>query len=404
MAEITKVGFQLGSSLGSKHLTDAEYIKGGYFVVDTYNNLTSKYTIATSTADGTIIEGSLCYCQEDSKFYQFDGTNWLEAKLGKTDTITITDTTPEQDTYYYPIYSTEVSGEQVARANKDLYYYDSGTWSALNIGSSSNAGILTLHQNNGKYGNLQVINGLSENRTYTLPDKSGTVALLDDVTVTKVADLTGNITATDLAGKLKGTTSTTLAAGDHTHDNYAPTSHDHSDNSVTLEVSNEGGQLVWGQLNKIATIAGTTISVRMPAEPSSSSANKTGTKLYLIGATNQSDTPTTYSNSNVFINTSNQVQATGFYASSDRRLKENIKEFVPQTSILDLPVVEFDFKDSGTHQIGCIAQDLQEICPEIVNADDNGYLSISESKLSYLLLLELKKLREEFEAYKASKE
>jgi hypothetical protein len=70
------------------------------------------------------------------------------------------------------------------------------------------------------------------------------VALLDDVTVTKVADLTGNIAAADLAGKLKGTTSTTLATGDHTHDNYAPTSHDHSDNSVTLEVSNEGGQLV----------------------------------------------------------------------------------------------------------------------------------------------------------------
>ena len=270
MAEITKVGFQLGSSLGSKHLTDAEYIKGGYFVVDTYNNLTSKYTIATSTADGTIIEGSLCYCQEDSKFYQFDGTNWLEAKLGKTDTITITDTTPDKDTYYYPIYSTDVSGEQVVRANKDLYYYDSGTWSALNIGSSSNAGILTLHQNNEKYGNLQVINGLSDNRTYTLPDKSGTVALLDDVTVTKVADLTGNIAAADLAGKLKGTTSTTLASGDHTHDNYAPSSHDHSDNSATLTVVSTGIQVSWGGETTIATVAGNDIKINMPSAPSSS--------------------------------------------------------------------------------------------------------------------------------------
>ena len=88
----------------------------------------------------------------------------------------------------------------------------------------------------------------------------------------------------------------------------------------------------------------------------------------------------------------NKVYATTFYASSDKRLKENIKEFIPQKSILDLPVVEFNFKKSKEHQIGCLAQDLQEICPEIVTTNKEGYLSISENKLVYLLLLELKKL------------
>ena len=73
MAEITKVGFQLGSSLASKHLTDAEYIKGGYFVVAKYSDLAG-YSVATGSADGTIVEGSLCYCQEDNKFYQYTGT------------------------------------------------------------------------------------------------------------------------------------------------------------------------------------------------------------------------------------------------------------------------------------------------------------------------------------------
>ena len=73
-------------------------------------------------------------------------------------------------------------------------------------------------------------------------------------------------------------------------------------------------------------------------------------------------------------------------------MKENIKEFEPKNSILNLPVVEFDFKDSNIHQIGCIAQDLQKICPELVTTNADGYLSISENKLSYLLLLELKKL------------
>lgn len=97
-----------------------------------------------------------------------------------------------------------------------------------------------------------------------------------------------------------------------------------------------------------------------------------------------------------------QVQATSFQATSDRRLKENIKPYSPVKSILDLPIVEFDYKKNKLHTIGCIAQDLQEICPEIVNEDAEGYLSINESKIVYLLLDEVKKLKAEVEALKQS--
>lgn len=94
------------------------------------------------------------------------------------------------------------------------------------------------------------------------------------------------------------------------------------------------------------------------------------------------------------------ITATTFNATSDKRLKKNIKEFKPQKSILDLPVVEFDFKESAAHQIGCLAQDLQEICPEIVHEDEAGYLSISEGKIVYLLIDEVKKLKAEVEELK----
>lgn len=74
----TKVGFQLESSLASKHLTDAEFIKGGYLVVSSIADRDA-LVVATDTADGTIIKGSLCYCQADNKFYQFDDeTGWVE--------------------------------------------------------------------------------------------------------------------------------------------------------------------------------------------------------------------------------------------------------------------------------------------------------------------------------------
>ena len=94
------------------------------------------------------------------------------------------------------------------------------------------------------------------------------------------------------------------------------------------------------------------------------------------------------------------ITASSFNAKSDVRLKENIKEYNCKNSILDLPVVEFDFKSNKTHHIGCIAQDLQKICPEIVHENNEGYLSIEEGKIVYLLLNEVKKLKQEIEELK----
>lgn len=89
MAEATKVGFQLASSLASKHLTDAEFIKGSYFVVDTVANRDAM-TVATSTVDGTIVKGSLCFCQATNKYYVFNGSNWEEKVFGpEVDDLTV---------------------------------------------------------------------------------------------------------------------------------------------------------------------------------------------------------------------------------------------------------------------------------------------------------------------------
>lgn len=94
------------------------------------------------------------------------------------------------------------------------------------------------------------------------------------------------------------------------------------------------------------------------------------------------------------------VEAASFNATSDRRLKENIIDYKPEKSILDLPIKKFDFIDGPKNQIGCIAQDLKEICPEIVNENEKGYLSIQENKLVYLLLDEVKKLKNEVDELK----
>ena len=97
-----------------------------------------------------------------------------------------------------------------------------------------------------------------------------------------------------------------------------------------------------------------------------------------------------------------KIQAKTFDAISDIRKKTAIKDYRCKKSILDLPIKEFEFIDDETHtkNIGCIAQDLQEICPEIVHEDKDGYLSIEETKLVYLLLQEVKELKKEIKALK----
>ena len=101
-------------------------------------------------------------------------------------------------------------------------------------------------------------------------------------------------------------------------------------------------------------------------------------------------------------NSSGRIVARGFGTSSDFRLKQNIKSYKAEKSILDLDVKEFEYINDTAHKkhIGVIAQDVQEICPEIVYEDANGYLSIEENKLVYLLLNEVKELKKEIKRLK----
>ena len=108
------------------------------------------------------------------------------------------------------------------------------------------------------------------------------------------------------------------------------------------------------------------------------------------------------SNIKINENSSGRIVACGFGTSSDLRLKQNIKSYKAEKSILDLDVKEFEYINDAAHKkhIGAIAQDIQEICPEIVYEDDNGYLNIEENKLVYLLLNEVKELKKEIKRLK----
>ena len=129
-----------------------------------------------------------------------------------------------------------------------------------------------------------------------------------------------------------------------------------------------------------------------------------GGDTYFGGAVEiKSDKAMTFG-SNIKINESGEgrIVACGFGTSSDFRLKQNIKSYKAEKSILDLDIKEFEYINDAAHKkhIGAIAQDVQEICPEIVYEDTNGYLNIEENKLVYLLLNEVKELKKEIKRLK----
>jgi len=91
---------------------------------------------------------------------------------------------------------------------------------------------------------------------------------------------------------------------------------------------------------------------------------------------------------------------------SDKQYKENIK---PIESALDkamkLQGVTFDWKKSDSildikEDIGFIAQDVQEVLPELVRKNENGKLSLRQQGITPILLEAIKELKAEIEELK----
>ncbi len=119
--------------------------------------------------------------------------------------------------------------------------------------------------------------------------------------------------------------------------------------------------------------------------------------FYLTGITNDNNIT---KNNELYFNVSEKrlysssVSATTFYATSDKRLKENIKKSTLNcTSLINkLNIKEYNFKDDANKQknVGIIAQDLLEILPDdlkgfYLSQNSEGFYSVNDSKFVYIL-------------------
>lgn len=93
------------------------------------------------------------------------------------------------------------------------------------------------------------------------------------------------------------------------------------------------------------------------------------------------------------------IHASGFFKESDIRLKSDIaplKHTLDQ--ICNIPTVEFNMHDK--HQIGTIAQDLENNFAEVVNTDSDGMKSVDYCMLGVVAIEGIKLLKQEVEDLK----
>jgi hypothetical protein len=147
------------------------------------------------------------------------------------------------------------------------------------------------------------------------------------------------------------------------------------------------------------------------AKANAALANTTGTfsgSLYITGALGVG---TTYSGTTGEIRATNEVTA---YYSSDERLKENIQKI--DDALYKLRTVRgvmFDWKDEvierrggedkyfvRKHDTGIIAQEIEQILPEVVATREDGYKAVRYEKLAGLIVQAINELADEVDEIK----
>jgi hypothetical protein len=169
--------------------------------------------------------------------------------------------------------------------------------------------------------------------------------------------------------------------------------------SITLPTITGGSGIVSGssQITKTlqeVTTAGATTSDVITITNSTASTDKTTGALIVTGGVGVSGD----------VNAGGDIVA---YASSDRRLKDNIQPI--QNSLQKINQIggySFDWNVEKQHiykgkDYGVIAQEIEEILPELVDTRDNGYKAVKYDKLVSLLIEGIKDLSKEIENLKS---
>lgn len=236
---------------------------------------------------------------------------------------------------------------------------------------------------NGFLANIKPNNPLTDNRSYTLPDATGTIALTSDLeayvtltgpnqTITGRKDFNNSVVGTNLVFSVTGTgtgiymTNTGAGHGIKVWNQSTGPSID------TLTTGLGSG------IQAVTDGIGTALSVNM---------NSTGKGLQIHSTLSATGMPLTVQKNSVdkFTVSDNGTvtAATGFFVSSDVNLKDIIEK--------NGDTIKFTWKDKRDEKvhIGYIAQEVQEKYPDQVNENSDGMLTVNYIEVLVAKLQEL---------------
>lgn len=98
----------------------------------------------------------------------------------------------------------------------------------------------------------------------------------------------------------------------------------------------------------------------------------------------------------------NVITAADFNATSDARLKDNVADAPGLSKVLGINPVEFTWKSSGAKSYGVLAQELEQLLPELVQTDVANYKSVSYIPLIALLVKSVQELYSELQQLKTA--
>ena len=169
--------------------------------------------------------------------------------------------------------------------------------------------------------------------------------------------------------------------------------------------------------NKVGSDVGDIIQLTTPDKSSlvnainsigSSVANDTSTNSdFFVVFTNQTsgvEQTFTVANSKLYFNPSTgTLNSTDFNSLSDKNKKDNIESLVDAVSVINkIKPVSFTWKDNGNKAYGVIAQDVEEILPEIVSTNKEGVKSVSYTQIIPFLIQVIQEQHKEIQKIKAA--
>jgi hypothetical protein len=113
-----------------------------------------------------------------------------------------------------------------------------------------------------------------------------------------------------------------------------------------------------------------------------------------VGSTGTNQTATVSSSKLYFNPSSGTFNAVTLNSLSDVAFKQNLCAQVDSLAIINkISTYSFDWKHNGQKSYGVIAQELEQILPELVQTNDDGVKSVSYLPLIAILIDAIKKLQ-----------